>query len=103
MTRPDKNLVRKLKMHKKSTQIKDATISDLVSANKIVKFIKNTPTKICIPTLHFESLYIKLILDASFNNLPNSRSQGGFLVFPSDKFNYIAPIAWSSTKLKHVA
>ena len=42
-------------------------------------------------------------MDASFNNLPNTRSQGGFLVYLSDKFSYIAPIAWSSTNLKHVA
>ena len=86
-----------------STRIKDATISDLTSANKTVKFVKNTPTCVRIPTLHFESLYIKLFLDASFNNLQNGGSQGGFLVFLSDKFNNIVPITWSSTKLKRVA
>ena len=42
-------------------------------------------------------------MDASFNNLQNGESQGGFPVFLSDKFNNIAPIAWSSTKLKCVA
>ena len=66
---------------KTSTQIKDATISDLISAKRIVKFVKKTPTYIGIPTLHFESLYIKLFLDASFNNFYNGGSQGGFLVF----------------------
>ena len=86
-----------------STRIKDATISDLTSANKTVKFVKNTPTCVRIPTLHFESLYIKLFLDASFNNLQNGESQGGFLVFLSGKFNNIVPITWSSTKLKRVA
>lgn len=86
-----------------STRIKDATISDLISANKIVKFIQNTPTYILIPNLHIESLYIKIFADASFNNLPNGGSQGGFIVLLSDKFNNIAPIAWSSIKLKRVA
>ena len=86
-----------------STQIKDATIFDLISVNKIVKFTKNTPTYIRIPTLHFKSLYIKLFLDASFINLQNGESQGGFLVFLGNKFSNIAPISWSSTKLKHVA
>ena len=93
MTRPEISFF----ICKTSTQIKDATISDLISANKIVKFVKNTPTYICIPTFHFESLYIKLFLDASFNNLQNGGSQGVFLVFLSDKFN------WISTKLKHFA
>ena len=86
-----------------STQIKDATISGLISANKIVKFIQNTPTYILIPNLHIESLYIKIFADASFNNLPNGGSQGGFIVLLSDKFNNIAPISWSSIKLKRVA
>ena len=42
-------------------------------------------------------------MDASFSNLQNGENQGGFLVFQSDKFNNIAPITWSSTKLKCVA
>ena len=86
-----------------STRIEDATICDLISANKIVKFVNNTHTYIRIPTLHFESVYIKLFSDASFNNLQNGESQAGFLVFLSDKFNNIAPFAWSLTKLKRVA
>ena len=75
---------------KTSTQVKDSTISDLISTKKVVNFVKNTPTYICIPTLHFKSLYIKIF--------SNGRSQGGFLVFLSDKFKNIAPIAWSSTR-----
>ena len=86
-----------------STRIKDATISDLIAANKTIKFIQNTPTYILVPKLHLESLYIKLFADASFNNLHNGGSQGGFIVFICDKFNKITPIAWSSTKLKRVA
>ena len=93
MTRPEISFF----ICKTSTQIKDATISGLISANKIVKFFKNTPTYICIPTFHLESLYIKLFLDVSFDNLQNDGSQGVFLVFLSDKFN------WISTKLKHFA
>ena len=50
-----------------------------------------------------ESLNIKLYSDASFNNLPNGGSQGGFIILLSDKYNNVAPIAWSSTKLKRVA
>ena len=88
MTRPEINFF----VCETSTRTKDATISDLISASKIVKFVKNTPIYICIPTLHFESVYIKLFSDASFNNLRNDGSQGGFLVLLSDQFNNIAPI-----------
>ena len=88
MTRPEINFF----VCETSTRTKDATISDLISASKIVKFVKNTPIYICIPILHFESVYIKLFSDASFNNLRNDGSQGGFLVLLSDQFNNIAPI-----------
>ena len=86
-----------------STRVKDATVSDLIAANKVLKFIQNTPTYILIPTFDIESLSIKLYSDASFNNLPNSGSQGGFIILLSDKYNNITPIAWSSIKLKRVA
>ena len=65
--------------------------------------MQNTPTYIRIPTFNIESLCIKLYSDASFNNLQNGGSQGGFIVLLSDKYNNVAPIAWSSVKLKRVA
>ena len=86
-----------------STRVKDATVSDLIAANNIVKFIQNTTTYICIPLFDIEPLNIKLYSDASFNNLPNGGSQGGFIILLSDKYNNVAPIAWSSVKLKRVA
>ena len=98
MTRPEISFF----ICKTSTQIKVATISDLISANKIVKFVQKTTTYICVPTPYFESFYIKVFSNASFNNLQNGGNQG-FLVLLSDKFNNIPPIAWSSTKLKCVA
>ena len=61
-------------------QVHRLKISDLISANKIVKFVKNTPTYIRIPALYFESLYIKLFPDACFNNLQNGGRR--FLRFP---------------------
>ena len=86
-----------------STHVKDATVSVLIAANKIVKFIQNTTAYICIPTFDIESLNIKLYSDASFNSLPNSGSQGGFLILLCHKYNSVAPIAWSSIKLKCVS
>ena len=99
MTRPKMSFF----VCKTSTWIKNATISDLISANKILTFVQNAPAYIHIPTLNFESCYIKLFLDASLKNLQNGGSHGDFLVLLSDKFNNIAPITWSSIKLKRVA
>ena len=86
-----------------NTRVKDATFSDLIAANKVVKFIQNITTYIRIPTFDIESLNIKLYSDASFNNLTNGSSQGGFIILLSDTYNNVASIAWSSVKLKRVA
>ena len=99
MTRPEISFF----VSETSTPVKDATVSALIAANKIVKLIQNTITYICIPTLDIESLNTKLYSDASFNNLPNGDSQGHFIILLGDKYNNIASIAWSSIKLKHVA
>ena len=59
-------------------KIKTATISDIISANKVIKFIKNTPSHIKIPSFDLRSLEINLYSTASFNNLHNGDSQGGY-------------------------
>ena len=86
-----------------STRVKYTAVSDLIAANKIVKFIQNTTTNIRIPNFDIEPLNIKLYSDASFSNLPNGGSQGGFIILLSDKYNNVTPIAWSSINLKRVA
>ena len=83
--------------------VKDATVSDLIAPNKVVKFIQNITTCIHIPTFDTEWLNIKLYSDASFNNLLNSSSQGGFIILLSDNYNNVARIAWSPIKLQRFA
>ena len=56
------------------SKIITATISDITSVNKVIKFIKNTPNHIKIPSLELGSLEIHLYTDASFNNLPDGGS-----------------------------
>ena len=58
-----------------STKIKTATISDIISVNKVIKFIKNTPSHIKIPSFDLGSLEIHPYSDASFNNLPDGGSR----------------------------
>ena len=60
-----------------STRVKEATISDLIS-NQNSKVIQSTATYIHIPVLSLDSLNIKLLSEASFNNLTNGASQGDY-------------------------
>ena len=85
-----------------TTRVKNATITDIFTINRVIKFIKSTPSHITIPVKNLESLQLLLYSDASFNNLPDRGSQGRYIVFLCDKFSNSAPIAWNSTRLKHV-
>ena len=85
-----------------STRVKNATISEIQAINKIIKYVKSTPSYITIPTLDLESLHLKLYSYASFNNLPDGGSQGGYIIFLCDKFSKSVPLAWNSTRLKCV-
>ena len=42
------------------------------------------------------------LTDASYDNLPYGRSQGGHIRFLSDSYNNSCPVAWRSTKIKRV-
>ena len=52
--------------------------------------------------MNLQSLHLLLYSDASFNNLPDGGSQGGYIVFLCNKFSNSASIAWNLTRLKHV-
>ena len=79
-----------------STRVKNATIADIFIINKVIKFIKSTPSHITILVMNLESLQLLLYSDASFNNLPDRGSQGRYIVFLCNKFSNSAPIAWNS-------
>ena len=85
-----------------STRVKNVTITDISTINKVIKFIKSTPCHITIPVMNLEFLQLLLYSDASFNNLPDAGSQAGYKVFLCNKFSNSAPIACNSTRLKHV-
>ena len=85
-----------------STRVKNATIADILTINKVIKFIKSTPSHITIPVMNLESLQLLLYSDTSFNILPDGGSQGGYIVFLRDKLSNSVPIAWSLTRFKRV-
>ena len=86
-----------------SSRISSATIHDILEVNKVVKFVKQQKGYITIQKLDFASLKLVAYSDASFNNVDNGNSQGGQIVFMSDKYDTCCPITWSSNKIKRVA
>ena len=84
-----------------SSTIKNATVSHLVKANKILRNVKNSPNSIGFTKLFdLKNLKVVVYTDASFANLPNGGSQGGQIVFLGDKHNNSCPLAWKSNKIK---
>ena len=86
-----------------STHINTATISDLITINKVIKFVKNRPGFIKFSRLNTDNLTIKVFADASWNSLPDGGSQGGQIVFGGDNRGWGSPIIWGSTRIKRVA
>ena len=84
-----------------STQVTQATIRDLVQANKVIKRAKEDHGKILYPSLNLNKVRIIAFADASFDNLPHGGSQGGSVIFLSDS-KLAAPLQWSSNKIKRV-
>ena len=86
-----------------SSRIKDATISDVKETNKLIKHVKDNKNSIKFPSLHRPSTKVIMFADASFNNLPDGSSQGGYIVLLADKNNRCCPISWKSNKVRRVA
>ena len=83
-----------------STKLQQATVIDYQYAVKVVK--KAMEGK----TLHYSPLkspsYLLAYSDASYANLPDGGSQGGYIVFLADKTGQLSPITWASRKLRRV-
>ena len=60
-----------------STKFQNATITDALKVNKVIKHLKITKSFIKVPKFDKESLKLQLFTDTSFNNSPNERSQMG--------------------------
>ena len=85
-----------------SSRITTATIEDIKSINKTIKLVKSNQSFITIPKLNTNNLTIKVFSDASFNNLENGYSQGGYIAFLTDDSGKSSPISWSSNRIKRV-
>ena len=86
-----------------SCSIKDAKICDLKNAVKTIRKAKSERVLISFPTLDIKNSTIIIYSDASYGNLPDGSSQGGYIIFICDKEGVCAPLFWSSTKIRRIA
>ena len=85
-----------------STSIKDATISDLIHASKNIRRLKAEQITLQFPNLgSIEECMVVCYSDASFANLRNASSQGGYMFLYKDEKKF-ASISWKSKKIQRV-
>ena len=87
-----------------STHFKNATVRDLIAANKAVRRLQTRDYKILFPSLTIDDeLRIVLYSDSAYKNLCDGVGTGsGYIVFLVDKSRRSCPISWSSKKLQRV-
>ena len=86
-----------------SCSIKNAKISDLQRAVKVVRKAKSLRVSIKFPSLDLSTTSVVTYCDASYGNLPDGSSQGGHIIFLSDSSGKCVPITWASVKIKRIA
>ena len=85
-----------------SSNIKEASVNDLLYINKVIKKVKQEKSWLTFPELDMNSIHIRSFADASYNSLRKGGSQGGHVIFLADKYNRCCPIEWKSNRLKRV-
>ena len=79
-----------------------AKVDDVLRANKVVKNAQSRAVAIKFPKLSKKQLSVECYSDASFGNLTNGGSQGGYIIFISDYEGTRCPIAWQSRRVRRV-
>ena len=84
-----------------ASKLKTSTIEDLKRVNKLLRKVRNDPV-----SLNFKELgeHVELLLysDASFGNLPDGGSQGGFVIMALGETGKVNPVTWQSKKIRRV-
>ena len=85
--------------------VKDGASSDQMNVkklNRIIKRLKHNNVHINFPKMNLSKTKIICFTDASFGNLPDGASQGGYIVFLVAENGKCAPLTWQSRKLRRV-
>ena len=81
---------------------KQAMVEDLIEANKVVKRVQDARYCLHFGQLNVTALTIECFSDASYGNLCDGGSQGGYLVFLSDDNGGRSLVSWQSKRIRRV-
>ena len=83
-----------------SVKLSQASVHDFNTARKVKR---QAMLPINLRFIKLEGpVFFLAYCDASFANLPDGSSQGGYIIFLSDEENNVSPISWCSKKLPRV-
>ena len=86
-----------------ASKVNNATVSELLEMNKLVKKAKATDIELKIPKLNnLENAKLLVFSDASFGNVSNGGSQAGYVVLVVDDERNCVVIHWGSHRIKRV-
>lgn len=98
-TRPDMSFY----VGELGSKIKCALVQDLIYANKVLAHLKRSDLTMAFSGLSdLKTATIECFSDASFGNLPNGGSQGGYIIFLADQMGKRSPVTWQSRKIRRV-
>ena len=83
------------------TRASKATVADVHYANKVVRKIRGQSLSLTFPSqMDLSTVRLVSFCDASFANLHDLSSQGGFLIFMVDRQGFYSLVCWQSKKVK---
>ena len=86
-----------------STFMKKGKVVCMRQANKNIKKAKKERSQICVPNLgDLHNLRIVAYSDASFANLEDGGSQGGYIIFVVGSNGNYFPVHWQSKRIRRV-
>ena len=85
-----------------SSRFESARIEDLMHANKVVRKVKANAVMLKFQNVQKNLISIECYSDASFGNLKDGGSQGGYVIFISDTDGNRCPVAWQSKRVRRV-
>lgn len=82
---------------------KNPTVSDIHRTNKALRKVRGQDVSLLYPaSLDLTTCQLISFCDASYANLPDRGSQGGFIIFLIDGKGMYCPITWQSKRIKRV-
>ena len=85
-----------------SSVFDSAKVDDLLHANKLVRKVKASTVSLSFPKLQDDNISVECYSDASFGNLNNGGSQGGYVIFITDTEGNKCPVSWRSKRVRRV-